>query len=93
MPQNWSLEESTYQLLKDVERHYFTTDRQVNNNSMLYTTVQTALDGELITDATITVEPSVGLATLALRQATLTPAGQDALAALRQQFEKGDADV
>ncbi|MCI2032866.1 MAG: hypothetical protein LKJ69_05625 [Lactobacillus sp.] len=93
MPQNWSLEESTYQLLKDIDRHYFTTDRQVNHNSMLYTTVQTALDGELIQGVTITPEPSIGLAILALRQATLTTAGQAALAALRQQFEKDDADV
>ncbi|MFD1485851.1 hypothetical protein ACFQ5J_11500 [Lacticaseibacillus baoqingensis] len=93
MPQNWSLEESTYQLLKDIERHYFTTDRQVNHNSMLYTTVQTALDGELIKDVQITPIPSVGLATLALSQANLTPAGTEALTALRQQFEKDDADV
>lgn len=93
MPQNWSLEESTYQLLKDVERHYFTTARQVNDNSMLYTTVQTALDGELIQNATIVSEARAGLATLTLREATLTDAGKKALAALRTQFETGEADV
>jgi hypothetical protein len=47
----------------------------------------------LIQGVTITPEPSIGLAILALRQATLTTAGQAALAALRQQFEKDDADV
>ncbi|WP_125709354.1 hypothetical protein [Companilactobacillus zhongbaensis] len=87
MANNISLDESVYQLLKDVDRKYFTSNRQVNRNSMLYQTIDSVKDSGWFQDLELEEIENYPLATATLKKATLTDAGRKHLAEIKPQFE------
>ncbi|AKP67823.1 hypothetical protein [Companilactobacillus ginsenosidimutans] len=87
MAKNVSLEESVYQLLKDIDRNYFTSNRQVNTKSMLYQTVESVQDTGWVDNLKLEEIENYPLATATLKQAELTDAGKKHLEELKEQFD------
>lgn len=88
MANNVTMEESVYQLLKDVDRKYFTSNRQLNKNSMLYQTIDSVQDSGWFDNLNLEEIKDYPLATATLKKATLTDAGKKHLAEIKPKFEK-----
>ncbi|KRL67492.1 hypothetical protein [Companilactobacillus versmoldensis] len=88
MANNVTMDESIYQLLKDVDRNYFTSNRQLNTKSMLYQTIEEVQDKGWFQDLNLETVGNYPLATATLKKATLTEAGVKRLAELKQEFDK-----
>lgn len=88
MANNASMEESVYQLLKDVDRKYFKSNRQVSKKSMLYQTIEHVQSSDWFENLNLEEIENYPLATATLKDATLTEAGQKHLAELKPQFDK-----
>ena len=76
MATNVSPKTALRSVLSDVQRHRFTTRRQVNPTSILYQTIQRAVKEALLADAIVDLNPQHQLATFDLTHASLTPAGK-----------------
>lgn len=88
MAKNVTMYESVYQLLKDVDRNYFTSNRQVNKKSMLYQTIESVQNSGWFENLNLEEIENYPLATATLKQATLTESGKKHLAELNQQADK-----
>lgn len=87
MAKNVTMEQSIYQLLKDVDRNYFTSNRQLNKDSMLYQTVEQVQDKNLFKDLKIEEIKNYPLASVSLKEASLTDNGKNKLKELKKKFE------
>lgn len=81
MAHNVSLTQALQALLTDVTQHRFHEARQINPDSMFYQTVQYAINNQLLTAATIEDPQGKAVASVDLRAAQLTQAGEAFLAA------------
>lgn len=90
MPTNLSRNEELRGLLSDVARRRFTSSRQINPQSNLFLTAQFAVNQHYISGAMLDTTFSASLAELNLTKATLTPFGQEKLAALVNQQAKDE---
>lgn len=88
MAKNVTMDESIYQLLKDVDRKYFTSNRQLNRKSMLYQTIEAVQDKGWFQDLDLEEIENYPLATATLKKAVLTDEGKKHLAELKQEFDK-----
>ncbi|MFC6322335.1 hypothetical protein [Companilactobacillus baiquanensis] len=84
---NVTMEESIYQLLKDVDRNYFTSNRQLNKTSMLYKTVEEVQNSDWFENLKIEAIENYSLATVTLKDATLTNEGQKKLQELKVKYD------
>ncbi|MTV82157.1 hypothetical protein [Secundilactobacillus folii] len=82
MAHNVSLDEEIMGILNDVSQHRFREGRQLNPNSMLFTSVKKANDAGYLEGAKIDEQYSHSLASVDLSHATLTKSGQTKLQAL-----------
>lgn len=82
MAHNVSQDEELMGVLNDVNAHRFNQGRQLNPDSMLYTTIKTAYQAGYLADAKLDDSYSSSLASADLSQATLTESGQQKLQAL-----------
>ncbi|MFD1471659.1 hypothetical protein [Companilactobacillus mishanensis] len=87
MAKNVTMEESIYQLLKDVDRNYFTSNRQLNKNSMLYQTIEEVQDKGWFNKLELQTVKNYPLATATLKTAELTEAGVKHLAELKDKLD------
>lgn len=89
---NVTMEESIYQLLKDVDRNYFTSNRQLNKTSMLYKTVEEVQNSDWFENLKIEAIENYSLATVTLKNATLTDEGQKKLQELKVKYDTNEED-
>ncbi|KRK65719.1 hypothetical protein FC72_GL000163 [Companilactobacillus tucceti DSM 20183] len=89
---NVTMEESIYQLLKDVDRNYFTSNRQLNKTSMLYKTVEEVQNSDWFENLKIEAIENYSLATVTLKNATLTDEGLKKLQELKVKYDTNEED-
>ncbi|WP_125711709.1 hypothetical protein [Companilactobacillus kedongensis] len=89
---NVTMEESIYQLLKDVDRNYFTSNRQLNKTSMLYKTVKEVQNSGWFENLKIEAIENYSLATVTLKAASLTNEGQKKLQELKVKYDTNEED-
>lgn len=89
---NVTMEESIYQLLKDVDRNYFTSNRQLNKTSMLYKTVEEVQNSDWFENLNIEAIENYSLATVTLKDANLTDEGQKKLQELKVKYDTNEED-
>ncbi|APX72647.1 hypothetical protein M5C72_05905 [Companilactobacillus allii] len=92
MAENVSTEQAIYQLLNDVKRNYFTSNRQLNKQSKLYQTIEEVTDKGWFNDLSLEEITNYSLATATLKSATLTKSGEKKLDELKKIYSK-DPDV
>ncbi|WP_125565158.1 hypothetical protein [Companilactobacillus insicii] len=88
MAENVSMEQSIYQLLNDVNRNYFTSNRQLNKQSMLYQTIEEVQGKGWFNDLELQEIENYSLATATLKPATLTKSGINKLTELKKIYGK-----
>ncbi|WP_125588645.1 hypothetical protein [Companilactobacillus jidongensis] len=91
MAENVSMEQSIYQLLNDVNRNYFTSNRQLNKQSMLHQTIDEVQDKGWFNNLKIEEMENYSLATATLKSATLTKDGINKLTELKKIYGKEDS--
>lgn len=87
MAHNVSHDEELMGILNDVHNHRFRQGRQLNPNSMLYTTIKAANDEGYLNNAVLDNTYSATLASADLSAATLTESGEQKLQALIKASE------
>lgn len=87
MAHNVSHDEELMGILNDVNNHRFHQGRQLNPNSMLFTTIKSANDAGYLADAVLDEDYSSTLASADLSEATLTESGEQKLQALIKASE------
>ena len=92
MAENVSTEQAVYQLLNDVNRNYFTSNRQLNKQSRLYQTIESVHDKGWFQDLELEEIQNYSLATATLKPATLTAKGEKKLNELKKIYGN-DPDV
>ena len=81
MAHNVSRTEELIGILTDVSNHRFREARSINPESMLYQTTYYAVQENLLADASVEDPTNKPVASIDLRNASLTPAGEEFLAA------------
>lgn len=81
MAHNVSRTEELIGILTDVSNNRFREARSINPESMLYQTTYYAVQEKLLADASVEGPTNKPVASIDLRNASLTPAGEEFLAA------------